>query len=83
MTTDKASRTRKPGNSKASSENPVQGDSMGIEGNEGNQVVSLLTGSSRELGTTTRSATMNGKHIINPRNDKLKTSTNNLYDVDY
>lgn len=55
MSTDKSSRTRKPSNSKSNIDNATPSDSTGVEGTEGTQVFSLLTGGSNEPGSTTRS----------------------------
>lgn len=61
MATDKSSRTRKPGNSKASADIPIPNEPSGIEGNDRSQVMSLLTGGSTEPGSTTRNLLDDGE----------------------
>ena len=70
MSTDKSSRTRKPGTSRSINENPLPSDPTGTDGNERTQVLSLLTGGSNEPGATTRTSARSGmqmsfdKHLI-------------------
>lgn len=64
MASDKISRTRKTGNSKTPIEGQLPSDNPGIEGNKGNQVLSLLTGSSKEPGLSTQSQPTVGTHDL-------------------
>lgn len=53
MASDKNTRTRKSGNSKTPIEGQLPSDNIGAEGHDGSQVISLLTGGSKEAGSTT------------------------------
>lgn len=71
MATDKSSRTRKPGNSRSNNDTPLPRDPAGIEGNDGSQVLSLLTGGSNEPGSTTRSMSDIGE-FSHTTDDKIR-----------
>ena len=64
MASDKNSRTRKSGNSKTPIEGQLPSDTLGVEGNEGTQVLSLLTGGSKEPGLSTRTQPSVGTHDL-------------------